>query len=63
MKKLAKALLELDWQDMDAFAQTILSIAFDGNGKPEVIRGISRDLIDFANDVQSEALTTTKGPE
>lgn len=52
MKDLAEAILNLDWQDMDTFAQHVMEIATDDDGDPNGERYISQRLIDFANDIK-----------
>lgn len=52
MNELAKALLDLDWSDMDALAQRIKEIATDDNGEPNDERYISQCLIDWAHDIR-----------
>jgi hypothetical protein len=56
MEKLAKAILALDWSDMDDFAQEIVSAATDDNGEPNEERYISQALIQWARDLVSEKI-------
>jgi hypothetical protein len=51
MEELANAILKLDWQDMDALAQNIRSIATNDDGELNDERYIAQCLIDYANDI------------
>ena len=50
MDELAKALLDLDWSDMDDFSEHIKQIATDNDGHAYDVRHISRKLIEWAHD-------------
>lgn len=63
MKELADAILKLDWQDMDTFAQRIIEIATDDEGEPNNERYISQCLIDFANELSESCAELAKGEQ
>ena len=54
MEELAKALLNLDWLDMDDFAQRIREISTDDTGEKNDERYIAQCLIDWAGEIARE---------
>lgn len=54
MEKLAYALLDLNWSEMDGFAQLISSIATQDDGTVNDERWIAQALIDWADEIVSE---------
>lgn len=51
MEKLAEALLELDWSDMDAFAQFICDITVSDEAGDDIDpRSVAACLVDWANE-------------
>lgn len=56
MEDLAKALLDLDWSDMDAFAEMARSAAKDDFGGTNDVRYVAQCLVEWATEiVASEA--------
>lgn len=54
MDDLAKALLALDWADMDEFASHIASVSVDDNGEANDAHWIAGSLVDWARDQTSD---------
>ena len=50
MDELARALLDLDWSDMEDFAHYITQVSTDDSGKPNDERYIAQSLVTWAHD-------------